>query len=71
MSDYPGWICESCGNAYGRRWYDLSTWHTGDPCGWCGKDDAPVTEPRDFGYPPVPAGKPQEKRFKAMNKVAK
>ena len=49
---YPAWICHDCGSAYGRpRATGSSTFHSGDACGWCGRDDVIVTEPRDYGYP--------------------
>lgn len=54
MGEYPGWICSECGRHFGRRVPDMATWHEGDACGWCGSDAVPVTEPRDFGYPPAP-----------------
>lgn len=60
--DYPSWICGECGSKHGRREPDYATYHYGDKCGWCGRDDAPVTEPRDFGYPRwVKGGKAREK----------
>jgi hypothetical protein len=43
------WVCEECGQTYGkrndRRGY-ISTWHYGK-CYIC-KDNKPVTESRDF-----------------------
>jgi hypothetical protein len=50
---YPAWICRACGEKYGRIAIPFMTYHVGDPCGWCGTMTAPVTEPRDFGHPPV------------------
>lgn len=41
------WICNKCGNKYGRRRCRLATWHEG-VCDICGRE-VPVTEPRDFG----------------------
>ena len=41
------WVCNKCGNKYGRRRCRLATWHEG-VCDICGKE-VPVTEPRDFG----------------------
>jgi hypothetical protein len=54
MSVYPAWICHECGVRYGRRAPEFATWHEGDACGWCGSENVPVTEPRDFGYPKQP-----------------
>jgi len=55
---YPVWICDDCGMKYGR-WYqngdyigpkhNCATYHLGE-CDVCGKDDVPVTEPRDYGH---------------------
>lgn len=61
-SEYPAWICEECGDRYGR-WPEghLSTWHKGDKCGWCGSTDKPVTEPRDFRYPAWPPKKEESR----------
>lgn len=57
--DYPAWICADCGRKHGvQPSHHVATYHVGDPCGWCGRDDAPVTEPRDFLYPPQPAPHP-------------
>lgn len=52
---YPAWICQDCGSKYGR-WPKghLGTFHIGSQCGWCGRTDVPVTEPRDYSYPPLP-----------------
>jgi len=30
-----------------------ATFHVGSACGWCGRTDVPVTQPRDYGHPPV------------------
>ena len=49
--NYPDWICSVCGHNYGRERPLLASYHIGGQCGWCGRDDVPVTEPRDFGYP--------------------
>jgi hypothetical protein len=51
MKNYPEWICADCGRKHGRVDDGIATFHTGDACGWCGRDDVPVTEPRDYGYP--------------------
>lgn len=48
---YPAWICHDCGLAHGSVIPDCATYHMGDACGWCGRTDQPVTEPRDWGYP--------------------
>ncbi len=47
---YPAWICVPCGRLYGHgSKFASSTMHTG-ACGVCGREDVPVTEPRDFGH---------------------
>lgn len=56
--NYPAWICHDCGETWGN-WYSRSeyvgpphhcaTFHKGT-CDLCGKQDAIVTEPRDYGY---------------------
>ena len=51
---YPEWICGPCGEQFGSRIPKMATWHEGE-CGWCASRDVPVTEPRDFGYPPAPS----------------
>ena len=49
---YPHWICHACGVKHGRVFPGhLATYHVGDPCGWCGREDLLVTEPRDYGHP--------------------
>jgi hypothetical protein len=61
-SEYPSWICGACGVMHGRPRRDdgVSTYHEpnkadpDDRCGWCGTQDAWLTEPRDFRYPPHP-----------------
>lgn len=58
--DYPAWVCWPCGDARRRRpprAYSVSTYHVGSRCGWCGRDDVPVTEPRDFGHPEMERAK--------------
>lgn len=52
--DYPAWICSDCGKKYGRNVTSMSTIHEGDICGWCGEEKL-TTEPRDYGYPDLPA----------------
>lgn len=47
--EYPKWICDACGDSYGRRTITISTYHI-DTCGWCHREAA-CTEPRDWGYP--------------------
>lgn len=47
-SNYPAWICGSCGIRYGKRPCGKATWHL-DTCQICGKYTV-VTEPRDFGH---------------------
>jgi hypothetical protein len=57
-SDYPVWVCQNCGEAYGD-WYKkgnyigppnfLSTFHMGT-CDVCGTTETIVTEPRDYGH---------------------
>lgn len=49
--DYPGWICTDCGEKYGRARGTTATVHVGSPCGWCGRDDVPVSDPRGWSYP--------------------
>ena len=47
--DYPGWICHSCGNRYGKNPDGrICTWHP-DTCGVCDKETS-CTEPRDYGH---------------------
>jgi hypothetical protein len=51
--NYPTNICHPCGvkhRTYPAKLGAVSTYHIGK-CNWCGLDDVPVTEPRDFGYP--------------------
>ena len=55
--DYPAWICHDCGNRHGTSRGGESTFHVGSACGWCGRTDVPVTQPRDYGHPPVGEGK--------------
>jgi hypothetical protein len=45
-SSYPDWICDDCGQKYGRRSSSNATWHHGE-CDVCGMTKA-VTEPRDL-----------------------
>jgi hypothetical protein len=64
MLVYPAWICEACGRE--RSLYSakvakhFACWHEPDPtdendkCGWCGTNTAPLTEPRDYGFPKRP-----------------
>lgn len=47
MREYPVWICQDCGETYGRKPCGIATWHE-DFCDVCGAY-GPVTEPRDFG----------------------
>lgn len=61
---YPAWICHPCGAAHGRVYKDrLSTYHepdkadSRDACGWCGTQERPLTEPRDYGYPKAPGAR--------------
>jgi hypothetical protein len=51
--EYPAWICGDCGDQIGRRNPVNATWSMGE-CGWCASVDVPVTEPRDYGWPPMP-----------------
>lgn len=46
--NYPTWICNPCGEKYGRKQVEIATWHE-DVCDVCGQE-AVVTEPRDFGH---------------------
>ena len=63
--EYLHWICGPCGyfmnyltclDRYGefpnKPGFDVSTYHTGDKCGVCGKETA-TTETRDFFYPNI------------------
>ncbi len=47
---YPDWICQSCGETYGKGMPEghLATWHQNE-CGLC-NDYTAVTEPRDFKH---------------------
>ena len=54
MNDYPDWICSPCGHKHGDQRPLLASYHVGGPCGWCGGENIPVTEPRDFNYPDAP-----------------
>ena len=47
------WICCECGKKYGKYRFNCSTWHQ-DTCNYCGKENAIVTESRDFGFPKIP-----------------
>lgn len=58
---YPTWICYDCGHEHGRWPADhVATFHEPDKtdatdvCGWCGRNDRSLTEPRDFLYPVHP-----------------
>lgn len=49
--NYPCWICNKCGQSYGKRPNGNpygATWHLGK-CDVCENEDY-VTEPRDFGH---------------------
>jgi hypothetical protein len=52
---YPAWICHGCGVEHGRVIEGhMASYHEPDGsygCGWCGRKDVPLTEPRDYGYP--------------------
>lgn len=55
MPDYPDSICHDCGSPHLRPGQGrVSSWSPGI-CGWCG-EEKPVTEPRDYRYPPAPKG---------------
>lgn len=45
---YPEWVCAECGDKYGYREADESTWHIND-CEVCGNTTM-VTEPQGFGH---------------------
>lgn len=45
------WICSPCGRELGTRLPEYATFHMGR-CDYCG-DERAVTEPRDFGHPPL------------------
>ena len=50
LKPYPVWVCQSCGSAASCGLQaSMSTWHMGMCQVCCHR--APVTEPRDFGYP--------------------
>lgn len=57
VSVYPEWICDECGVKHGTApsASHVSTYHIGTDanhtCGWCGRSDVPLTEPRDYGWP--------------------
>ena len=55
---YPPWICLECGRQHGRIIEGhIATFHepeAGEKCGWCASTKLPLTEPRDYGYPPRP-----------------
>lgn len=65
MKKYPDWICDSCGDKYGKYSAGCSTFHTGI-CGVCG-EEASVTEPRDYGYPVFPKTERRKANFLADN----
>ncbi len=54
---YPEWICDICGQKYGKWYYKgrytgpdhwCATFHLGS-CEVCGVENIGVTEPRDYG----------------------
>jgi hypothetical protein len=58
--DYPNFVCHECGTKHGSWYFDgkykgpkhhSATYHMGT-CDACGKEDIPVTEPRDYGHFP-------------------
>ena len=57
--EYPQWICRECAlDNHGMIIEGhISTMHMPDQdnptdkCGWCGRNDVALTEPKDFGYP--------------------
>lgn len=51
------WICHDCGTKYGKLRTSISTWHN-NTCDYC-KQEKPVTESRDYGYPELPNPKDQ------------
>jgi len=57
LDEYPAWVCADCGKKHGHMAILISTYHVGSQCGWCGRMDVPVTEPRDWGYPTSPMDK--------------
>ena len=58
---YPKWICAGCGERVGTIKPGVACFHEpdlqdrDDVCGWCGSNCHPLTEPRDYGYPPLHA----------------
>lgn len=53
-NEYGDWICGDCGKKYGRIIDGhICTMHIGR-CDWCKRRRVSVTQPRDFGYPPMP-----------------
>jgi len=50
------WICEECGDEYGEKVINISSWHNGT-CDYCGEERV-VTENRDYGYPKKPEKRP-------------
>jgi hypothetical protein len=55
------WICDACGRRMGRIAHGhVSCYHVGH-CDYCDEDNVFVTEPRDWGYPPLPKRDEEEK----------
>lgn len=47
-TEYPAWVCDGCGEKWGRRIPTACTMHMGH-CGIC-QNFLTVTEPRDYGH---------------------
>jgi len=54
--EYPRWICQECANSRGHHNLCLVSSYCMATCGWCDKNK-PVTQPRDYGYPPFSKNK--------------
>lgn len=50
-------ICSPCGHKHGDERPLLAIYTGGGVCGWCGAENVPVTNPRDFGIPQEPTPK--------------
>ena len=59
IDQYPAWICHSCAlsnhgkiiQGHEATFHQPDKDNPHDKCGWCGRNDVALTEPRDFGYP--------------------
>lgn len=66
---YPNEVCSDCGREAALRantkCLSVSTYHQGK-CEVCGRLFQKVTEPRDFGYPPLQYGGRQYDRRRLL-----